>query len=145
MFHYQVVPDAIGATVAMLITVAGIARLAWYKWDGVLLLAAGAAAGSVNAVLFGSALSRSINGPGLAVAAVAALGWWWRNRRTGLRRPPAGIRSKPTPWHSFWNWLYGYQAVCIHRSHVLHLPCFRWRVYGGYCSRHNASCPGECS
>ena len=29
---------------------------------------------------------------------------------------------------------------CVHRSHLLHLPCRREAVYDGFCTRHNDRC-----
>lgn len=57
---------------------------------------------------------------------------------------PKTIRQ-PSPWHSFWRWRYGYQVVCMHRSHHLRLPCFRWRTYDGQCGRHNTTCFFDCT
>jgi hypothetical protein len=34
----------------------------------------------------------------------------------------------------------GYYRRCVHRSHRLHLPCYRELVYDGYCGGHNQSC-----
>lgn len=37
-----------------------------------------------------------------------------------------------------------YWKYCVHRSHRLALPCWRWFAADGYCARHNASCWAAC-
>jgi hypothetical protein len=38
-----------------------------------------------------------------------------------------------------YHWRY-----CGHRSHRLRLPCWRWHIHDGYCTRHNLSCWSNC-
>lgn len=38
----------------------------------------------------------------------------------------------------------GYWRRCDHRSHRLHLPCYRGLTYDGQCGRHNESCFNGC-
>jgi uncharacterized membrane protein YfcA len=154
MLRYQMVPDFIGGSTALLTTLAGGWCLARYslrcpacrsRWRaGVLLLAISAAAGAANAVLFGSHFSREIFGPGLAITSAAAFRLLYKTRAPSAGRGASRKIRQPTPYHLFWRWFYGYQAVCTHRSHRLHLPCFRWRTCDGYCGSHNASCWERC-
>lgn len=37
-----------------------------------------------------------------------------------------------------WHWQY-----CLHRSHRLGLPCWRWHLYDGFCLCHNRTCWDE--
>jgi hypothetical protein len=32
---------------------------------------------------------------------------------------------------------------CIHPSHRLNLPCWRYAVYDGFCAEHNQTCYGR--
>lgn len=41
-------------------------------------------------------------------------------------------------------WRYGYYRLCVHRSHRLHLPCFRLVTSDGKCSKHNGTCFHQC-
>lgn len=34
---------------------------------------------------------------------------------------------------------------CVHVSHRLWLPCWRARIYDGYCPRHNRTCFSHCT
>jgi len=38
------------------------------------------------------------------------------------------------------HWTY-----CIHRSHRLRLPCWRWSHWDGYCRRHIGTCWSSCT
>lgn len=44
-------------------------------------------------------------------------------------------RRDRSVWVGGYNWRY-----CLHRSHRLRLPCWRWFVYDGYCHHHNRTC-----
>lgn len=35
-----------------------------------------------------------------------------------------------------------FPRLCWHRSHVLHLPCYRRQVFGLLCRKHGLSCGG---
>lgn len=33
---------------------------------------------------------------------------------------------------------------CLHRSHGIQLPCWRWSEYDGQCGKHNTTCFHAC-
>lgn len=49
----------------------------------------------------------------------------------GRRR--TGVRVGGLYWH-----------YCVHRSHALGLPCWRWSIYDAQCPKHNNTCYSSC-
>ena len=64
----------------------------------------------------------------------------WMDARPACGHLP-GLQVTVTPLHWFLKrWQNGYYRLCVHRSHLLRLPCFRVQTYDHRCGKHNLPC-----